>query len=187
MWPRRTKTSTTPRKPPSVRPVRPVDLRVALDEVNATRPEFVPDHAITLVAWVTIPGDNTQRTQHWQVKRSWQEPVIRDFGACLAIQPHPGLLEKPRMHIRLIVPSAGDSRNSYGRAKFLIDRLQIKREVEYRKPEGGIGIRVHGLLGLIKDDRVFNDTNSSIEEIALRAKNGVNLQKAIIWIWEDAT
>lgn len=189
MWRPKKKTTTTstpPTKPKKTgaRPKRPLDLHAALDEINLQRPEHVPESALTLVAWVTIPGDNTQRGQHWTFKRSWQEPVIIDLGACLAIQPHPGVIKNPGLHIRLIVPSRGDANNSLARAKFLIDKLQVRREVQYRKPEGGTGIRVHGLLGLIDDDKVLTDANRTIEEVASRAMPERNLQKAILWIWD---
>jgi|GEM_PF-6650332 len=164
-----------------VRPKRPSDLLGALDRINLDhKPPFVPDDATLLVAWIDLPGDNTQRTQHWAVKRHWQEQLKTDMGDCLAAQRHPGVLERPQVHIKLLVAGKGDERNLGGRAKYVIDRLQVRREIDYVR-EGKRGTRVFGGFDLITDDKVLTEQNCTIEEI--RTPDAAE-RKVLVWIWE---
>lgn len=126
-----TKPPTEAKKTKAAPPKRPSDLHRALSLLHGERPLHVPETALLLVAWVDLPGDNTQRTQHWAVKRRWQEAVKDHFAQCLALQPHPGVLESPMVHVQMRVAAPGDERNRTGRAKYLLDKLQLRREVGY--------------------------------------------------------
>ncbi|TDE87349.1 hypothetical protein [Deinococcus sp. S9] len=166
-------------------PRKPANLRQVLGELHEQRPERVPEHATLLVAWVDLPGDNAQRTQHWAAKRRWQEAVKDHFALCLSEQPHPGLLQNPQVHIQLYVAAPGDERNRTGRAKYIIDKLQVRREVSYLR-DGKAGTRVHGGYDLIADDKMLNDTNCVIEEIRTKADSEHNPRRVQVWVWEAA-
>lgn len=189
--PTATATPPTKRKVRRAKPRRPLHLEPALEALNEQhRPAFVPETALCLAAWVAIPSDNTQRDQHFMVKRSWQVPVIEHLSACMEAQIHPGVLEHPRVHILLLVPRVGDEKNRGSRAKFIIDRLQVRREVEFRKPtprgeKQKYGVRVYGLLGLIQDDALLTDETCTIDEQRATVTAEVNESKVLIWVWDD--
>ena len=70
-------------EPDSLAPIRTIrppkgGLAQALDDVNATRPEHVPDDATLLVSWVSLPGENTQRTGHWAKQKAWKDTLKVD-------------------------------------------------------------------------------------------------------------
>lgn len=190
--PRRTpKTSKPPTKPTRRRPVawRPPSggFEAALDRLHAGRPEHVPEGAFMVAAFVEVPGENTQRTGHWAKNSAWKKKLVEDFTKCAELQPHPGVLDDPRVHIQLSVLRAGDNNNRLSRAKYLIDTLQI-----HKKDKNGK--RSQGLLGLIHDDSVLTDHNRTIEEVRGEVfdtgkfdRAGLAIRqghfRAVIWVW----
>lgn len=117
------KKAKTP-QPDSLAPIRTLrppkgGLAEAMDEAHALRPAHVPEDATLLVAWVELPGENTQRTGHWAKQKGWKDGLVEDFGACLNLQGHPGIFERPGVHIRLDVTRKGDPNNMLSRAKYL--------------------------------------------------------------------
>lgn len=154
-------------------------MKELLAELHAERPAHVPPEATLLVSWIDLPGDNAQRTQgHWKAKE-WKDALRRDFRRTLDAQRHPGLLESPMVHIRMHVGAVGDERNRTGRAKFVIDRLQVRREVSFKKKNGSPGLRVFGDLSIIADDRVLNSTNCTLEEVRAPARE----RRVQVWVW----
>lgn len=180
-----TAAAKTPQTKKKARPKKPGSLRSAVAELHDLRPLHVPEHATLVVAWVEIPGDNTQRTQHWAAKRTWQDVVKNHFAASVEVQPHPGILANPQVHIQLHVRRAGDSANSYGRAKYVIDRLQ-RRRVITANVGGKVQERVYGMLDLIEDDKDLTmGKNLTIEEVHARVSADANGCKVLIWVWEE--
>lgn len=179
-------------EPGSLAPIRTIrppkgGLAQALDDVNATRPEHVPDDATLLVSWVSLPGENTQRG-HWAKQKVWKDALKADFGACLELQGYPPMYENPAVHIAMRVTRKGDDNNRLARAKYVIDLLQ-----EHKTRADGQ--RVQGLLNLIKNDDVLNNENRTIEESTAKVsrpggadKYGREKREAdhmvAVWVWE---
>jgi hypothetical protein len=150
----------------------------------------VPDHATLLVAWLNLPGENTQRSRHWAQNKAWKDTLKQDFAACLDFQGHPGLLRDPAIHIALHVSRRGDDNNLLARAKYVIDLLQVcKTRVD--------GQRVQGLLDLIENDDLLTPENRSIEECAVRSTPTGKRDKydrpikeapyrVLVWAWDRA-
>lgn len=191
---KRKKAKATP-QPDSLAPIRTLrppkgGLAAAMDEANALRPEHVPDGATLLVAWVDLPGENTQRTGHWAKNKIWKEGLQRDFGACLELQGHPGTYEKPGVHIRMDVTRKGDANNMLSRAKYVIDLLQIKKErVD--------GQRIQGMFDLIENDDVLTNENRTVEEHSIKVQRSEEKDKysrekrfaphrVTVWVWDAA-
>lgn len=181
-------------KPPTkkmARPAAPRDIAAALLELDALRPGNVPPGATVLCSWVKLPGDNAGRAD-WRRQQAWKQPLINHFSACMEAQPHPGVLRHPQVHVLMLVPRVGDEINRFSRAKFAIDRLQIRRVVPYVKEsdEAGnpvkMGERVYGLLDLIQDDSVLTSRNCTIIEERAKQTRTVNDCKIVIWVWEGA-
>lgn len=169
-----------PRKPRTkTAPQRPADLGGVLRELHLSRPGQVPERATLLVAFVNLPGDNTQRGEHWAVKKRWQDAARHDMHLCLAQQPHPGLLDEPMVYVEMHVAAVGDEWNRPGRAKFIIDRLQVRREVEFVR-DGKKGVRIFGDLDIIRDDKALNKTNCVFEEVRVKPAE----RKVLVWVWD---
>lgn len=175
-------------KRPKARIRRPrlAELPEALSALDHHRPDFVPEDAMLFASWVKLPSDNQQRDQKWTIKRGWQEPIINDFSNCMSLYPHPGVLTDARVHILMVVPKVGDEKNRASRAKFVIDRLQVKREVPYKKPgKDEYGVRTYGLLGLIKDDSILTDQTCTLAEKRATISTDVNECKVLMWVWDE--
>lgn len=184
-------------KPPSKRPA--MFLRAArptgtpaqrLASVLHLRPDRVPEHATLVAAWVDLPGENEQRTGHWRRNTEWKKQLLADFSETLAAQVHPGVLERPNVHVRLDVRGLGDATNRFSRAKHPLDLLQ---ELKVDRN----GKRHQGALSLIHNDSQLGLHNTVIEEFraerretgALTPRSGKRIVDAdlrvLIWIWED--
>ncbi|GAA4013547.1 hypothetical protein GCM10022631_26480 [Deinococcus rubellus] len=175
---------TPPTKKRRVLPRLPADLAAALSEAHAARPEQVPESATLLMAFVDLPGSNSMETGSFRRQFVWKDAVKDHFGRCMNLQPHPGLIHDPEVYIELHVAKAGDEINDLRRVKFIIDRLQIRREVQVTKkatktlPERS-GVRVHGGFDLLENDDILNHGNTTVKEIFASNKGGVNTRRVL--------
>lgn len=180
------------KKPPTkAKPFFPeaADLPMFLGGLRETRPAHVPRDAVLLYAGISLPGDNAQRTGSYKKKLGWQADAKHHFSLCMNEQPHPGRLNKPRVHIQMNVAQTGDEGAYFGRAKWLIDRLQVRKDVLVKRPVPKVvdGVlqthrtRTFGLLDLIEDDKLLSSRNCTFEEqYAKPAERGVAM-----WVWNE--
>lgn len=177
--PRKPKTEPSKPKKAAVKVKRPSGRFSAriLDEINREfKPDYVPDYATVLVSWLRLPGENTQRTQNPFVANRWKKQIQDDFAYCLYLQSYHGVMENPRMH-SLVLGSKGDENNRISRIKYLIDKLQIRRDIVDKNGK----VRVYGLLSLIEDDKVFTPENRICEERSCKTEDS----KVILWVWDE--
>ena len=165
-------------KKKKVKPDRPSarDLPRRLDELNTLhRPESVPEHAHFLCAFVNVPGDNTQRTQHWAEKKRWFDEVVQDFRLSSNLQDHPGAFPHPLVYAVSLVSRTGDDINRFGRLKKVIDTLQVPQFTVTGRSKNG------GVLGLFKDDKVLKtDVSIWATEKYSKAQD----RKVMFWVWD---
>lgn len=157
---------------------------------SSHRPVNVPSSAVFLVSYIDLPSENEQRTGSWVLHQGWKKRLLKDFADCMNAQPHPGVLEHPRVHIQMHVMGVGDDINRRSRAKYVIDLLQAHR----LNKNGG---RQKGLLGLIQDDSLLDDNTLTITEVRAARQNTGEVTprsqkpiveahtKVLVWAWED--
>ncbi len=163
------------------RPQSLEDRKFELVMARLEAPFGFPESGTVLISWMDCPGDNKQRSQHKRVKQNWHELVRRDFTDCMALQPHPGVLENPKLFCWGHVGSAGDSvMNGWARYKHFVDLLQ-PLTLDSRE-------RRTGCLGLIRNDKDFKLENVALRETAIRKKdeNGLVHRKVILYVWEGS-
>lgn len=154
------------------------------------RPDGVPESAMVFYAGIGLPGDNTQRTGSFRKKLGWQAKAKHHFSLCADGQEHLGMLDKPKVLIEMHVARVGDENAQFGRAKWIIDRLQPRKETHFKlsKPrvkKGGIiethGVRTYGLLDLIHDDKSITKNECTfVERYAPK-----NQRRVVMWVWND--
>lgn len=176
---------------PKARAKRPKgELAAQLSELAPLRPAHVPETAFLHAAWVNLPGANAQEREDFMKAQRWKTPIFDHFAACAELYPHPGPLLSPRVHILIISTSPGDEKNRGKRAKYVIDRLEPLKEVQFRRTPtktnpSPTGVRRHGLLGLIENDRILTDQTCTIDERRAKVTATENDAKVLMWVWDD--
>lgn len=141
------------------------------------RPVGVPVNAKIVMAWVDVPGANTQKTQRYA---AWKETLREDFILTAKLQSI-DLIPNPRIHIVGYVGTTGDAVNSLARYKTPIDYLQTETTYLYKGKN-----RRRGCLGLIPNDRDLKLEHIRVTEIASRGKDadGYVKRRVIMYVWE---
>lgn len=141
--------------------------------------EFPVDKTITiLVSWVNIPGDNTQRSQHWAKNMVWKSQLETDFGKSLKYTMLPEKpLKKPKVLMYGVVGSKTDLFNIGSRYKKVLDLLQIAKKSKTGKKTGGFNI-------IVDDKNVLPVVIEKAERV--KTVTGHSRRLVVVIVWDDA-
>lgn len=138
---------------------------------------------VVLISWLSLKGDNSQRSGGRWANNDWKITMREDFLWCLEQQQLDGMIERPKLFARIYLGSKGDDTAVFGRMKYPQDLLQVPT-TQYMKNGK---TRQQGLLGVIQTDAtLLRSDYVGIQEIAVRKKDefGNRRHKLEYYIWQ---